>query len=208
MTEVNTKLMPINAALIGVKNEQFASMSPAEKRVAIAKDVLETIRTNAIIPMSGTYIDVMYAKEFQNPKFSALVGVQETLGRAVECSVCAVGSMMISKCRINGDSKVISSSHWSGSCNSQHLLYEDLGQYFDNQQLALIESAFERDSGFCSDHVNDEEPDEKVCKELMELATRAEDFGFAYEDDSDRLKAIMQNIVDNQGTFNPVLQEA
>jgi hypothetical protein len=97
-----------------------------------------------------------------------------------------------------------------------------LGDIFENEQLALIETAFE-----CSvfaphfDSDDDEDDNEALAEEWGEsdAAQAAIAFGNKFpkaeyrscdcgcgdnkENDEPRLRAIMQNIIDNGGTFKP-----
>lgn len=65
-----------------------------------------------------------------------------------------------------------------------------LHRYFTSRQLALIEFTFENGEGYYKDG--------DVTN--VEAATA---FHAKYEDDAERMAAIMQNIVDNNGTFRP-----
>lgn len=81
-------------------NEKFAAMSKAEKRVQIAKDVLLQIEAKRIKPQAGVYIQAKvkntfaFGKEWDDPIINEKEQVQDTLKNAT-CDACALGSMFI-----------------------------------------------------------------------------------------------------------------
>ena len=71
---------------------------------------------------------------------------------------------------------------------SRNKMDDRLGRFFDIDQLRLIESAFEQSEFGNLDY---------------DLVERAVEFGNRYKVHGTRLRAIMQNIIDNRGTFVP-----
>lgn len=97
------------------------------------------------------------------------------------CKACALGSMFVGL-----TTRVKDLSVKGHQCRSH--ITEDLSKYFSDIQLDMVESAFEqREMGWAHSY-----------------KTRpAKEFGNKYSDSDDRLRAIMQNIIDNNGTFKP-----
>ncbi len=62
---------------------------------------------------------------------------------------------------------------------------------FDTNELDHIEQAFEMNTDTLAGHDDDEDDDDYTYAE----------FGEAYDDDGERLVAIMENIIANDGTF-------
>lgn len=180
------------------RNSEFKAMTPSQKRVAIAKDVIKHLRSEKI----NTTFD--HRKIYAGNGYLAIpieeaprkndVGRQwQSVLRGVEtCSVCAKGAVFVATMLRFNNCKVdrpLAGEDRNGQIGSSEMT-RHLRGYFSKQQLDLIESAYEA----CA--VND---------------TRAEDDAVAFgqqfastlADRSDRLIAIMQNIIKNNGTFKP-----
>lgn len=166
-------------------NEEFHLAPRKEKRMMIAKDVIKAITSNVIIPQAGQYSEVSGYGDKNN-------ALDAILTPSAECRVCAIGSMFttllfrdsLMNTRIRPN---IITSIESGISMKFQLL-----AYFDSYQAAMIECAFERlDSR----------------RELFNCTdTQMQDsiyFGNEYIDSEERLIAIMQNIIDNNGDFIP-----
>jgi hypothetical protein len=74
-----------------------------------------------------------------------------------------------------------------------------LGAYFSLWQLQLIETAFEASHGFAP--IPPGTPEEE--DEYENIRDRAVEFGRAVHDAQARMRAIMENIIANKGTFVP-----
>lgn len=191
-------------------NNYFNSLSPEQKRVAIAKDVIAQLNAKKIIPESGTY----FAIEDNPDDYD--VSLQKHLPKT-QCSVCALGSLFYSHVKFNN--KVTYGDYLKAWTSD--LIVEELNNYFDFEQLGMIEYAFEGFDGSLSDDkpkyydlngisscpVNDSEfayvPKEflnnlkysyQYFLHLVNQNERGEDF---------RLYQIMNNIIRNNGTFVP-----
>lgn len=127
------------------RNEQFASLTVADKRVAVARDVIAQLDLKQLIAHSGVYADLRGANK-------------------EECHVCALGALGVSV--LNG-----SALHCSA-----YSLREGLAGIFDRDVLVEVEQAFE-----CWD--------------------KYEHGGGGTLSDEDRLRQIMQNIIDSGGDF-------
>lgn len=178
------------------RERNFQNMSLARKRVAIAKDVLDSLKTRKIIASAGTYVggkpeDLMSLNEIWDENKSDYVTKDEKDGKQFRdvlvennlpsCTACAVGSIFMCTVLRHDDITV-------NDCNSgdDESMRSYLKKFFTRTQLDLMESAFEK-GGF--GYTNRTE--------------NAIDFGKLYRTDNERLKAIMENVVRNNGTFNP-----
>lgn len=162
----------------------FKKLPKDKKRVAIAKDVLVQLNARKIIPVTGTYLSILFAKESDKGK-----ELQSVLKKK-ECEACALGSCFISLVRFEDNFKVKDKyidegEIYKSSFNSR------LKKYFSATQLVLIESAFEKTDMASGLNYN------------MQKMNDAIAFGRDYYYPSDRLVAIMRNIIENSGTFIP-----
>lgn len=81
------------------------NLTPAQKKVVIAKDVLKQLRVGRFIAIRGTYVDVTKAKRRE---IMRKVGkqFQPIVQKIKKCQVCAIGSVLMSyvdkynECRI------------------------------------------------------------------------------------------------------------
>jgi len=74
---------------IKARNRAFAKLSPEQKRVTIAKDVLEQLDAGRLTPTQGTYLS-------PRTKVCARSGSQqlaELLPRIEKCNVCGLGAL-------------------------------------------------------------------------------------------------------------------
>lgn len=181
-----------------MSQRKFDTLTPAGQRVRIAKDVIDQLTKKKIKARTGVYLSL---------------GGEVTLGSmgessardvlaSVRCEACALGSLFVSSVHIkNGllaSETFVNSSVYDEvadiingvvSCDTS-VMRERLEEYFDEQQLDLIESAFETsDMG-----------DGTIDSVLLD---RAIQFGARYNDHTRRMKAIMQNVIDYRGTFVP-----
>lgn len=154
----------------------YDKMTRAERRVAIAKDVIKHIKAQQLkVKTSYGYVKhpqgmaalEHIAKSAYNDKDLANKLKQE-------CGVCARGAMMLCKvAKFNNYNFDIQNYGYLGGWDT----FEALRDAFSMDQLDAIERAFE--------------------------GTDLESVFVHIQDPSDRLLAIMQNIVDHNGTFKP-----
>lgn len=180
-------------------NEVFDKLNKSEKRVAIAKDVIKSLNSNKFSASSGTYFNLRF-KEQQNfldsEKESDNLELQTILkSEVVTCDVCAIGGIFASKvnlgnkCKVNVKKEYFEEGEDIDTPNDQEMV-ENLKTIFGEKELRAIEYAFEGqdiDETFSKD---EEFPNEKY-----------EDFYDEYDDDTERMIAIMKNIIKNKGTF-------
>lgn len=182
-------LMPSIFNIDIITEKQWSEMTRKEKKVALAKDLLERIKSHKIKLSSGTGYFIGFSTRVQQ---SAVEFLQK------HCTVCARGGLMISHFIKDPNKKLEERCGYKtgyGS-NSQNLTKEVLSDTFYEEELELIEVAFEHDKEFPGygdgKGVNDDD--------LLDMAVV---FGLRYEDDYDRLKAICKNIIENDGSFCP-----
>ena len=184
-------------------NAAFEKLSPSDKRVAIARDVLAQLDAGRITAKTGVYIRSFDLVNLIDESAKD-VQLQSLLSAVEECNVCALGSMFICGVNIANNLPVkrvtTYGSEVSGSDAKKYLR-----RFFTNGQLGLIESAFET-GDMLSNY-------SRVPKRDYALLRAAIRFGelFDVEDenwmrDELRLRAIMENIIVNDGTFRPDIQ--
>ena len=170
-------------------NEKFKKATKAQKRVMIAQDVLAQIKTKRYVAESGCWVqpNIKAACE-KNLKDEDSVQELFAKKKIKSCNVCALGGLFMSCTNLNNNTTVedLKKEFYIGD-----FVYDDskisngLNRIFTRKQLILIESYFEGGEGYFK---GDNE------KTLAFLAN--------YDDD-ERLEMIMQNIIDNDGTFKP-----
>lgn len=179
------------------RNEAFQKLTKAEQRVEIAKDVIRALNSRKLIAESGVFF-----KSNEDGVFN-VVSEQQQLKDAFhddkieKCHVCALGAVFVEAAKhddeaVNETGYVFpdynnnNKMRWS---NNSERMRQHLKKYFSYTQLAMIENAFEQDN--CVYNEN--------CTRSVGGASFAKDV----ESDSKRMKLIMQNIIDNDGTFKP-----
>lgn len=203
-------------------NARFAKLTGAQKRVAIAKDVLAQLAVGRIKAHSGTY----FKAKVGNKTFKAEGEVQEALAKIPTCSACALGSLFVctvekaDKLKLSDLSNDFVVEEWddrgqirekvaSVDSDSMHTY---LKGFFSLDQLFLIENAFEV-SDINSRSEFEETSDSDFGASLVFNQKVEEKFGLwgdidrsgADRREGDRIKMerIMRNIVRNRGRFVP-----
>jgi hypothetical protein len=172
-------------------------MAKAEMAVAVAKDVLKSLRyikaKQGYRYVRGSRSAVKLAQNGADSKKTA-----QELKKT--CNVCALGACLLStvtlynKFDFNESLRVDRTGKTILDTDSDRVV-KRLSSVFSREQMALIEMAFERNnhSGAIWDHrVND-----------TVVGQRAEAFGRQHRSPRERLRAIMKNIVKNGGKFVP-----
>lgn len=186
------------------ENAAFASLSPAEKRMHIARDVISQLRTKRLIATPGIWLagadggDLMQEGEALQKKD---VELQKVLKSQMECTGCALGGMFM--CAVETANKIKvkdlidfyhpTKEEIQDGDNGPSISEIDgddaftyLRRFFTANQLELIESAFERGGGAHGDE--------------------AASFAADVEEAEDRMRLIMENIIVNKGRFLPEKQ--
>ena len=186
----------------------------AEKRkmiVKIAKDVIKQLDEGKYVPTLERYVMTEYEELPGNTE------LQTVFKGKFQCDVCAMGALFVSATRLYNSAKVRNYAR-KDEDGHRFLQFETDGpntakllrKYFSNKQIALIETAYMSDedepiisSGGRSYPV----PSEGSYEQNYELAEiefkEAANFGAKYDYDDERLRAIMENIIKNDGVFIP-----
>lgn len=188
------------SALLARKNEikkinaAFSRMTAAERRVAIARDVIDQIDAEKYRLGSCGYIEDLKSNEdidtlINDADTLKEVQVCDVINSMDSCQVCARGAMTLSAIRKFNKVTLDKFNPIEMSLSSDELEpIED--RFFSRKQTALIEHAYEGFEEAESDAITDLE------------ASAAARYGYSLGDDRDcRLKAIMRNIIRNNGQF-------
>jgi hypothetical protein len=184
-------------------------MTKGEKRVEIAKDVLKQIKANKYKPTSGIWVsdadgnevnDLIYRardKDWDAPVDLKKDVVCQLNGK---CDVCALGSLFVSAIdkfnhtKLNPNCSVDFTEHQDSD-------YNPLLKWFSAKQLLLIESTFEGGHGGWAENAVDVLSNKKLFYWCNVIQPAIYNYCNKYPDATSRLKAIMNNIVRNKGTF-------
>jgi hypothetical protein len=158
---------------IAMPKKTFAKMTKSEKAIAIAKDVLKQLNARKYTATPGTYV---YAKTSRKPPPAIGIADMKT------CKVCALGACVVSAARLGGTrvfNEVIrvdpTSTGYEFASNDTFI---SLRKYFTEFEAEAMESAFERYKW-------------NTGGTMFRFGTSAKD----------RLRRIMQNVIDNKGHF-------
>lgn len=177
------------------KPKTFAQMTRRERAVAVATDVIEQLdKKRGSYRLNGGYL----GQNDGTALFPVGGDLQQCADQAQRsCSVCAIGALLISKARLFNHVPIsrLAATNFYGEPGQlgagRDTIIELLDGVFTESQAAMIEAAFETTNVFTS----------------MD-ASKAVAFGLQHQrSHKARLRAIMQNIVDNDGVFKPGSKE-
>lgn len=161
--------------------------------VRIAQDVLAQLRLKRYEATPGTYVeleseelDVMADSEDMSAYERAVRGSFKDFfkqSKKTTCQVCALGAAFVSLVNIENKCSV------DGICQ-QEGMWERLEKHFGGNNMNLMESAFE-----CTGMDNSSYD---LPYEVLDVAG---EWGSQYEDPAVRLRAIMLNVIRNNGDF-------
>lgn len=180
-------------ARIAAKQRRFDAANAAQKRVMIARDVLELLETAAAFRKGvtrGIYVELKVAPEdAKDPKQIQYALYQPETYQG--CGVCALGACFVSAVRLGNkytpSEEEFVCDRFAPDYGGQ--FWDHLEKYFAKEQMALIEAAFELGMANYEDWASEE---------ALEAAAT-----FADEDEPAHvvLERIMKNIIKNRGTF-------
>lgn len=159
---------------VAQRNFNFSFLTPAEKRVAIARDVMQQVLLKRFVPEAGCYVQP-----------SSYTAEEKVVQR---CNVCAIGAVAVALLGTDEGHKAC-----RGIRNSAML------DFFDYTQLREMESAFEESA---YRHLDDDGECQRDYVELWEEHNLSQNSDGPGHDDT-RLLLIFANIINNQGTFCP-----
>jgi hypothetical protein len=111
--------------------EEFNSLSPNEKAILVAKDVINQLIAKKYEPITGIYVDLH--GDYNN--------IKDSFDKISYCRVCAIGSCLISTTRY---ANILSTN--DVGFNLEHIskpALNLLSSVFTAKQLLLIETSFE-----------------------------------------------------------------
>lgn len=160
---------------VEAEKELFRNANPRERRLMIAKDVLAQVEAGRIIAKQGTLIKTGFLDSKQPHRELKEIFWE----REDPCECCALGSIFL--VTVERKDNICFASH--AIYGPQVMMEQVIRDEFPLDQILLIEQAFERGKGFYSESVN------------------AIAWGMKYADPTERLIAIMENIIRNNGNF-------
>jgi hypothetical protein len=173
-----------------------ADTQETPKAVLVAQDVLD--RLDHLSLTRGHYLYGYPDKGDINPDGDLRDNV-----KVIEqiCSICALGALLLSKARLFDDVPMTNVLEYGGFGISTYRINMTRGELtaklrdaFSDEQLDLIETAFERR------YIGSNCTRTKLASEALSRAIR---FGEAFYNNTERLKAIMENVIANNGVFVP-----
>lgn len=188
------KTSPLLAVPRGATQRFERLKTKAEKRRAICKDAIAQVEAERYTANMGAFVRLpVLVNEMTGSSGSLQSALHEH--QVPNCSVCALGGLLVSQARLNGacpmtqiavggiwETKIVPTKPGTPLSNPSNLS-PYLRRYFAPEQLKLIEVAFEHGNGAFS--ASSLEGD------------RAKRFGHQYGNARDRFIAIMQSIVNH-----------
>lgn len=184
-------------AAVEKANREFRAMPKYKKRMTIAADVLQQVKLKRFIPKQRVYLELR--DEEAKDRFRAVRhGAAETeecatlnnvLGGS-SCEVCGIGSLFVAAAE-----RTKACVDDMAGADDDNFMRNLLKDYFDMDQLLLIEAAFEGQYIDADDYESYEVEQEDIDEAL--------DFTRSATTANARLERIMKNIVENRGTFIP-----
>ncbi len=179
---------------------KFRKANKAKKRVMIARDVIAQLNANRFIASPGEW-----ARFDGLEKSKENTELCDLLAKNRKCEVCGVGALFVSAVEhanrisvadVKSDLDSYDLDYNEGI--EQSTAFEYLEQYFDKEQLDLIEQAFEQGKGVTYTNSDDGLAARRFCD-------HEDDQIGEYLDDRPhlRMRLIMENIIANNGTFVP-----
>lgn len=187
-------------------------MLTKKQRVEVAKDVLKQLRYKRIKVTPGEYVSVPMPEsevpalmDLGKNKREKSKNLAKKLFARKDCQVCARGAMFLSGIGLFNKLEISSSTGERVGWNKFVLKDETLDwtrDNFGNEQAALIENAFEG-RNITTDYGEAGVDGYDFGADGFTITYRgpAVDFFNKYPDPVDRLRAIMKNIIKNEGVF-------
>ncbi len=169
-------------------------MTKAQVRVEVAKDVIRSLRLLTV--RSGIYFKPAGSVKLVNSIVSSSTDSKRVAQKLKKgCEVCALGACFLSSVRLTNKWEFGGfEEHWTEPeqvrAVEREVLEEKLHKIFTPFQIDLIETAFE--GYYCTNLAND-----------RSVIGRAISFGSKHYSSTNRLRAIMKNIIRNNGMFKP-----
>lgn len=168
--------------------------------VEIAKDVLAQLKVKKFIATSGDYCSLYEKNDELGYCYGTYIDVKTSAkelfrnNKKVFCRVCALGSLFMSYVNLKNKKTVeeINRFHPHNGPNDENT--KILLNIFHPADLIMMETVFE--IGEVSQDLSGDR--DTVSKDIIQMC---EDYGCGFDDEDSRLKAIMKNIIRNNGRF-------
>ena len=177
-------------------NQAFKKASKAQKRVMIAQDVIAQIKAKRYVPESGTFVIANWSEKIDYKDHSDNIQEAFQKKQIETCQVCALGGLFMSCTNLNNNTnfeQLEQAEDLGEMIDNEGRISNGMDKFFSVNQLKLIETYFENAQGYFRDY--------EVSINIPESHRNA--FHNQYLDDDERMIAIMENIVNNKGTFIP-----
>lgn len=200
MTKKTTK-RKTREQLTAEANAAFAKMTPEQKRVQIAKDVLGQLDAKRIKARHNSWVIARKPDE----GFKTTGPGQQVCEaiKAVPCQACAIGAVFVCAVERANALKVCDVDPWvtdgDFNLNNEERIFDYLRRFFSDEQIEIVETAFEAGDGFFTEF--DEHADEATWLE-------AKRWGRSVRSAETRMRLIMKNIVMHNGDFNLAVKPA
>ncbi len=173
--------------------EAIQGMTPARREMAVkvAMDVVQSLHQYTVL--SGNGYVVMDDESLEKYQGKSLQTVLSKVLKEQNCEVCGLGACFLSLVRLDNKFDIPKTD---GEALDTAAMAERLHKVFTSLQMELIESAFEQGiGGGLHDYVQGVTASEGLEQDAINFSVE--------QDDSERLKKIMLNIVTNEGVFVP-----
>lgn len=184
------------------ENKKFENATVMEKRVLIARDVLNLLKKQKIKPEVNRYIDiksdVVRAFRTTNPHTSLATFFKKEMKT---CEACAVGSLFVAAVRRFNNVSVgaVDLTEADAYSNLSEQVKTFLKEYFDKITLSRIEAVFEGGTHWLNGHSGPGVVDPK----LREMCPLVEAVKEANPPAERRMTWVMQTIIEQNGLFEP-----
>jgi hypothetical protein len=198
---------------IAEMNREFEGLTPAEKRVRIARDVLAQLREGKIVPTQGMYLAgrvfaaVRYDDFGASEKLDSVI--RSRMGKGEQCNVCALGAVFTAAV-LRADGLTVDEIREKGVGARPDWYLKD---FFTDEAMDAIETAFEVNKVWSGGETTDElfiEHDPARWDDYRgeyvydaRLGTDKHGRGRSRPSAELRMRLIMENIVANGGSFRP-----
>lgn len=167
-------------------------MTMAQKRIAIAKDVIKRIEANQYRPQSDVFCLIGGYNISELKRAEEDQEVCDIVNSDKQCTVCAKGGLFMSYIGYTNNFTVRKLSNSpSSQSNLEYNEMQALSKIFSPKQLSLIETSFERKTFDWNRNLTETEKN------------KCYSWHRRFFDSSKRLVGIMKNIIKNKGIFKP-----